>query len=62
MKRLKRNGQLEEYDTIIKEQLEEGIVEEAAVSVTGREFYIPQKPFFKFAFASKTAMLSGFTG
>ena len=43
VKRLKRNGQLEEYDTIIKEQLEEGIVEEAAVSVTGREFYIPHK-------------------
>ena len=43
VKRLKRNGQLEEYDTVIKEQLEEGIVEEAAVSVTGREFYIPHK-------------------
>ena len=43
MKRLKRNEQLDDYDVIIKEQLQEGIVEEAEVGATGREFYIPHK-------------------
>ena len=41
--RLKRNGKLEEYDAIIREQLEEGVVEEAGMSAKGKEFYIPHK-------------------
>ena len=41
--RLKRNGKLEEYDAIIREQLEEGVVEEAEMPTKGKEFYIPHK-------------------
>ena len=41
--RIKRNGKLEEYDTIIREQLEEGVVEEAEMPAKGKEFYIPHK-------------------
>ena len=41
--RLKRNGKLEEYDAIIREQLEEGVVEEAEMPAKGKEFYIPHK-------------------
>ena len=38
-----RNGKLEEYDAIIREQLEEGVVEEPEMSTKGKEFYIPHK-------------------
>ena len=41
--RLKRNGKLQEYDAIIREQLEEGVVEEAEMPAKGKEFYIPHK-------------------
>jgi len=34
---------LNEYDTVIREQLEEGIVEQAPAEVTGREFYLPHR-------------------
>ena len=43
VQRLKRNGKLKYYDTIIQEQLQEGIVEEAEMPAKGREFYIPHK-------------------
>ena len=43
MKRLKKAGQLDDYDTIIKEQLKEVIIEEAPLAATGQEFYIPHK-------------------
>ena len=43
VKRLKKAGQLDDYDAIIKEQLQEGIIEEAALAATGQEFYIPHK-------------------
>ena len=41
--RLTKNGTLDEYDAIIQEQLRDGIVEEAEMAPTGREFYIPHK-------------------
>ena len=43
VRKLQRNGQYEEYDSIIQEQLKEGIVEPAPEVATGREFYIPHK-------------------
>ena len=43
VKRLKKAGQLDDYDAIIKEQLQEGIIEEAPLAATGQEFYIPHK-------------------
>lgn len=42
-KRPKKAGQLEDYDAINKELLQEGIIEETPLAVTGREFYIPSK-------------------
>ena len=42
-KRPKKAGQLEDYDAINKELLQEGIIEETPLAVTGREFYIPNK-------------------
>ena len=41
--KLRRNDQLEAYDTIIQEQLKDGIIEEAEEPANGREFYIPHK-------------------
>ena len=43
VKRLKKAGKLDNYDAIIKEQLQEGIIEEAPLAATGQEFYIPHK-------------------
>ena len=43
VQRLKRNGKLEDYDAIILQQLEEGVVEEAEVPTQVKEFYIPHK-------------------
>ena len=43
IRKLERKGQYEEYDSIIQEQLQEGVVEPAPEVATGREFYIPHK-------------------
>ena len=43
VRKLERNGQYEEYDSIIQEQLQEEFVEPASEVATGREFYIPHK-------------------
>ena len=40
---LKKAGRLDEYDVIIQDQLREGIMEEANMPGSGREFYIPHK-------------------
>ena len=40
---LKKTGRLDEYDAIIQDQLREGIVEEADMPASGKEFYIPHK-------------------
>ena len=44
IRKLEKQGLLERYDAIIKDQLAEGIVEPARELVVGREFYIPHKP------------------
>ena len=43
VQRLKKTGRLDEYDAIIQDQLREGIVEEADMPASGKEFYIPHK-------------------
>ena len=34
---------LDEYDAVIRKQLQEGVVEPATAEVTGREFYLPHR-------------------
>ena len=43
VQRLKKTGKLDEYDAIIQEQLEEGVIEDAEMPAPEREFYIPHK-------------------
>ena len=43
VQRLKRKDKLEDYHAIIREQLPEGVVEEAEMPAKGREFYIRHK-------------------
>lgn len=41
VRKLRKMGKLEEYDAIIRDQLDEGIVERATSEAVGREFYMP---------------------
>ena len=43
LRRLQRTGMLDKYDAVIREQIEEGVVEKAPVQVTGKEFYLPHR-------------------
>ena len=43
VQRLKKTGGLDEYNAIIHDQLREGIVEEADMPASGKEFYIPHR-------------------
>ena len=43
VRKLEKNGSIDDYNAVIQEQLAEGIVERAPNSVEGREFYIPHK-------------------
>ena len=43
LRKLKRTDMLDQYDDIIREQLEEGVVEKAPAKVTGKEFYMPHR-------------------
>ncbi|KAK3700050.1 hypothetical protein QZH41_004349 [Actinostola sp. cb2023] len=44
LRKLKRTDMLDQYDVVIREQLEEGVVERAPDEVTaGREFYLPHR-------------------
>lgn len=43
VQRLKKTGKLDDYDAIIQEQLQEGVIEEAEMPASEREFYIPHK-------------------
>ena len=47
VKRLKANNRYHDYDAIIQQQLDEGVIEAAPVEVTGTEFYIPHKAVVK---------------
>ena len=41
--KLRKTDLLDEYDAVIREQLEEGVVERAPAEVTGREFFLPHR-------------------
>jgi len=41
VQKLRKTDLLDEYDAVIREQLEEGVVERAPVEVSGREFFLP---------------------
>lgn len=43
LRKLRRSDMLDDYDAVIREQLEEGVVERAPAEVTGREFYLPHR-------------------
>ena len=43
LRKLERNGQYEEYDSIIQEPIKEGVVEAAPEVATGKKFYVPHK-------------------
>ena len=43
VRKLRKTDLLNEYDTVIREQLEEGVVERAPAEVTGREFSLPHR-------------------
>ena len=47
VKRLKRNERYQDYDDVIKNQLEKGVIEPAPAVASGKEFYIPHKPVVK---------------
>ena len=47
IRRLKKNELYEEYDAIIQEQLQQGVVEPAPEAPLGKEFYIPHKAVVK---------------
>jgi hypothetical protein len=47
VRKLERSDLLERYDKVIKDQLEQEIVERASEVPQGREFYIPHKPVVK---------------
>ena len=46
-RRLKRDGHINEYDAVIRTQLQDGIVEQAPKITTNQEFYIPHKAVIK---------------
>ena len=43
IRKLKQTDQYEQYEEIIQEQLQTGIIEPAPTTATGKEFYIPHK-------------------
>ena len=49
-RRLKRDGRIDEYDAVIRAQLQDGIIEEAPKVTINQEFYIPHKPVIKESF------------
>ena len=47
VRKLERSGKINEYDKIIKEQLDRVIIERAPDTVVGKECYIPHKPVIR---------------
>lgn len=47
MAKLRRDGKLQNYDAIIREQLAEGVVEPPPQQAVGREFYMPHRAVIK---------------
>ena len=47
VKKLTREGNYERYDDIIREQLDQGIIERAPVEASGKEHYLPHKGVVK---------------
>ena len=45
--KLQKLGKINDYDAIIKEQLDQGIIERAPDTVVGKECYIPHKPVIR---------------
>ena len=43
LRKLQRTNMLSQYDAVIREQLEEGVVERAPTEATGKEFYLPHR-------------------
>ena len=43
LRKLKRTNMLNEYDAVIRDQIEQGIVEKAPEEVVGKEFYLPHR-------------------
>ena len=43
VQKLSRTDLLNDYDAVIREQLEEGVVGQAPAKITGREFYLPHR-------------------
>ena len=46
-KKLERHGLTAEYDHFIREQKQQGIIEDCPLEPTGTEFYIPHKPVIR---------------
>ncbi len=47
VKKLEKSNLLDQYDKVIKDQLDEGIVERVQAPAEGRDFYIPHKPVIR---------------
>ena len=43
LRKLKRTDMLDEYDSVIREQLQDGVVEKAPAKAEGKEFYLPHR-------------------
>ena len=43
-RKLEKSGTINDYDAIIREQLDQGVIERAPDTVVGEECYIPHKP------------------
>ena len=45
--KLQQDGYMEQYDKVIREQWQKGIIQEAAETTTNQEFYLPPKDVLK---------------
>jgi hypothetical protein len=47
VRKLEKSGTINDYDAIIREQLDQGVIERALDTVVGEECYIPHKPVIR---------------